>query len=209
MPSIDFYFDYTSPYSYLASTQVDALAERTGVDLTWQPALLGGLFKATGNVPPQIVPARGSYMMADLVRWATHYGVPFRFSPHHPTNTIAALRAALAIRAHAPAAFSKFNHLAFRAVWAEGRDLGNRAVIGEVAEAAGADGARAVAANDDPELKALLKAQTERAAEAGAFGMPFFLLHDGAVREAYFGNDRLPLLEARLRRGVPWIETET
>ena len=100
---IRFYFDFTSPYTYLASTQVEGLAARTGATIEWLPALLGGIMKATGNQAPALLPARAAYMMQDLPRWAEVYGVPFRWSPHFPLATMAALRTALYLEAEAPA----------------------------------------------------------------------------------------------------------
>ena len=97
-----------------------------------------------------------------------------------------------------------YNRLMFRATWAEGRDASSPEVIASVAKAAGADPDAVLAANGDAEVKSILKAQTERAIAEGAFGMPYFVLESGGVREKYFGNDRLEMIERRLERGKPW-----
>src|SRR5512141_1825359 len=103
MARVRFYFDFVSPYTYLASTRVEALAARTGAEIDWIPAFLGGIMKATGNQPPAVLPARAAYMLRDLARWSAFYGVPFQMSPHFPLNTLAALRAAWALKARRPA----------------------------------------------------------------------------------------------------------
>ena len=203
-PRLQFFFDFVSPYSYLASTQLDALAARRGIEITWEPALLGAIMKATGNTPPAALPARAQYLMGDLARWAVLYDVPFSFSPYFPPNSMAALRGALHLRATNPAAFAIYNRLMFRATWGEGKDPSSRDVIGAIAKAAGADADAVIAANDDATVKAMLKAQTERAVAEGAFGMPYFVLESEGVREKYFGNDRLELIERRLARAQPW-----
>lgn len=213
MPStrtrISFFYDYVSPYTYLASTQIDALGARHGVEVTWEPALLGGVMKATGNQPPAMLPARATYMGDDLARWAEHYGVPFRFTPFFPLQTIAALRAAIAIRARDVADFARWNKRAFEAAWVEGLDLGSKEVLARLATEIGIDPALVVAANDDAAVKARLKAQTESVVGLGAFGFPWIVVEQeldggGSARESYFGNDRLALVEARLLRDHPW-----
>ena len=201
---VRFYFDFTSPYTYLASTQVNALAARTGAVFDWIPALLGGVMKATGNQAPALLPARAAYMAQDLPRWAELYGVPFLWSPHFPLATITALRVALFLKESVPAAFAPFVRAAFRAAWGEGKNLGDRALVSELAREAGADAAAALAAADDPRWKDALKRTTEAAVASGVFGMPAFVLGEGSEAELYFGNDRLVLLEERLRRGRPF-----
>ncbi|MCC6524355.1 MAG: 2-hydroxychromene-2-carboxylate isomerase [Polyangiaceae bacterium] len=201
---LTFYFDYTSPFTYLAAMRIDAFARDHALELRWEPAFLGAILKATGNRPPAEVPARGRYLLLDLVRHATREGVPFRFSPHFPLDTKAALRGALAVRAEAPSAYHDYNLAVFRAAWAEGRDVADPAVLAALARAVGVDPAIVTAAADAPHYKQLLHVQTDHALAAGAFGMPFFVLDADGARECYFGNDRLELIDARLRRGVPW-----
>src|SRR5205814_759991 len=96
---IRFFYDFISPFTYLASTQIDAFEKRTGARVEWVPAFLSGIMKETGNQPPATVPRRGEYLSKDLVRWAGFYGVPFRWSSHFPINPLPALRAACAVRA--------------------------------------------------------------------------------------------------------------
>ena len=206
-PRVSFFYDFVSPYTYLASTQIEALGKKHDVEVSWEPALLGGIMKATGNTPPAMLAARADYMMKDLYRWSAHYGVPFEFSPHFPLNTMAAMRAALGVRLRAKDGFSAFNAHVFRAAWVEGKDVSSKDVLGDIATKCGIAPEIVLAANDAPNLKVLLKEQTERAVSLGAFGMPYVVIEDGDSREGYFGNDRLPLVEARLVRGSPWPTT--
>lgn len=205
---ISFFFDYVSPYTHLASTQIDAIGARHGVGVSWEPALLGGIMKATGNQPPAMLPARALYMRDDLARLAEHYGVPFRFTPHFPLQSMAALRATIALRARDAKTFAKWNERVFRAAWVDGLDIGNKEVLGDLARDVGVDASVVLAANDDASVKAELKAQTERVVSFGAFGMPWIVVEQDDSRESYFGNDRLMVLEDRLRRGRPWTKGE-
>lgn len=98
---VDFFWDCVSPYTYLAATQIDALAQSTGADIRWRPFLLGGVFQATGNQPPAVLPPRGRYLMQDVQRWASHYDVPLKMPKAFPTNTLTAQRLACALDDHA------------------------------------------------------------------------------------------------------------
>jgi len=93
--SVEFFFDFGSPASYLAWTQLPALCAASGATLIYRPMLLGGVFQATGNASPVAVPAKGRYMLTDLARFAARYGVPLRFNPHFPINTLALMRGAV------------------------------------------------------------------------------------------------------------------
>mgnify|MGYP000154918523 CR=1 FL=1 len=90
---IDFYFDLSSPYSYLAATQLDAIANRHGATIAWKPLVLAAVFKAQGNVMPAVCVPKAQYMVKDLARWAEHYGVPFQMSSRFPLPTQTAARA--------------------------------------------------------------------------------------------------------------------
>lgn len=205
-PTVSFWFDYLSPYTFLASTQIDRVCAAHGVVARWEPALLGGIMKASGNQPPALLVPRAEYMGPDLARWAEHYGVAFRFSPHFPFSPVAALRAALAIRASAPDRAAAWDARAFRAAWQEGSDLADKGVLAALARDVQVDEALVLAANDDPVRKEQLKAQTERVVGLGAFGLPWVVVEQDGARETYFGNDRLPLLDARLARARPWTQ---
>lgn len=191
--SLEVYWDFSSPYAYLGTTEAEALARRTGASLTWRPMLLGGVFKAVGqaDVPMSTYPApKQRHTGLDLERWAAHRGVPFRFPSRFPMNTVKALRAWLALP---EARRDGFRERAFRAYWAEDRDLADDAVLAELV----GDGAEAVLARSrSPEVKQALHDATRRAVEAGVFGAPTWVV-DG--RELIWGQDRVPLVERALR----------
>ena len=88
MTQLEFFFDYVSPFSYLANTQVQAIAARTGAEIVYRPFLLGGVMQATGNQPPATLPARGRYMPKDIGRWVRRYEIPFTFNPSFPMQTL-------------------------------------------------------------------------------------------------------------------------
>ncbi len=209
MERVRFFFDFLSPYTYLASTQVPALAARSGAEIDWVPALLGGIMKATGNVPPATLPARGAYMAQDVPRWAEIYGVPFVWSPFFAWSSPPALRATLAVKAVAPAKYDAWVKACFHAAWGQPRDLSKPETLAAIAGEVGVDAALVTSANDDQARKDELKKNTEAAVAGGAFGLPAFVIGDGPDAELFFGNDRLELLEKRLKRGKPYPRMAT
>lgn len=121
MKPVDFFFDLSSPYSYLAATQMDALAKRRGAQVTWKPMVLGAVFKAAGNVMPAACPPKAQYMLRDLDRWARRYEVPFQMTTRFPVNAMQAMR--LTVAAEAEGKSAKAALAAFRALWVEDRDI--------------------------------------------------------------------------------------
>jgi 2-hydroxychromene-2-carboxylate isomerase len=192
MKKLDFFFDLSSPYSYLAATQMLPLAERTGAAVAWRPMVLGAVFKTVGNEMPARVPHKARWMGNDLQRWAEHYGVPFRFSSHFPSNAIKAMRLVLVDEKKAAAVALA----GFRAMWADDQDLTQDDVLRQIAAAGGLDPATALSAIENPEVKERLRANTDEAVARGAFGAPTMLVGD----ELFWGNDRLHFVEAALRR---------
>lgn len=188
--TIDLYWDFSSPYAYLASTQAEALAARTGATLVWHPMLLGGVFKAIGQADAPLLAfseAKRAYMLRDLHRWAAYWKVPFRFPTRFPMNTVKALRVYLALP---EARRADFRAASFRALWADDRDISDDAVLRELA----ADDS-IIERISDPAIKQALFAATDQALKAGVFGAPTFIV-DG--KELYWGQDRMPLMEAAL-----------
>jgi 2-hydroxychromene-2-carboxylate isomerase len=192
MAELEFFYDFVSPYSYLASTRVEALCARTGASLRWRPFLLGGVFKATGNRAPIETVAKGRHMWTDLTRWANRYEVPLRRPRTFPVSTVLALRAALAAP---PEALPAVSHALFRAVWADDRDVASPEVLAAILAEAGQDGGALVAAA--PDRKTELLRQTQEAVDRGAFGAPSFFVG----QELFVGNDRLDFVEAALQAG--------
>ena len=190
---LEYFFDYVSPYSYLGDSQVAGLVERTGAELVYRPMLLGGVMQGSGNQPPATVPAKGKYMFTDIDRWLKRYGLELKFNPHFPVNTVRPMRGALV--ALEEGFFPTYHQALFAAMWREEKNVGDPAVLGEVVDAAGLDGAKLLARIEEPAIKEQLKANTAEAVERGAFGAPTFFVGDAM----YFGNDRLDFLEERLR----------
>lgn len=190
---VEFYFDFSSPYSYLAATQLPDLAKRVGARIDYRPFVLGAVFKATSNDMPAKVPAKGQYMFKDLERWAEFYGVRFKFSSHFPANTIKAMRLVLVAEEHGQAEAVTLG--LFRAMWAEDRDLNDPVVLGDILEKAGLDPVAALAAIETQSIKDRLRAYTDAAVAKGAFGAPAMVVGD----ELFWGNDRLHFVERALK----------
>jgi len=193
---VEFFFDYGSPYSYLADAALPGLAARRGVEIAHRPMLLGGVFKATGNRSPAAEPiaAKRAYGAAALPRTADLLGVPFAWNPHFPVDTLRLMR--LAVAAQREGVFEAFHRAVFPAFWAEGRDLGDPAVVAEVLDAAGLDAAKLADHAGRDDARRALRATTDEAVTRGAFGAPTFFVDDAV----FFGVDHLPHLERFLER---------
>lgn len=192
-PTIEFFWDVGSPYIYLASTQIDALAERAGARLEWKPFLLGKVFQATGNHTPASLPAKGKYLFKDVQLWARYYGVAFTFPKVFPINSLLPQRVACAaVGVGRGEAYAK---AAMTAYWGEGRDISQSAEIEKVCTTLDLDGAALLAQATESPVKDLLRANTEEAIHRGAFGAPTFFIGE----QMFWGNDRLSLMEASLK----------
>ena len=201
MPAMEFFYDFVSPYSCLASTRVEAEARRAGGEVRFRPFLLGGVFKATGNRAPLETPAKLKHMWVDLQRWARRLSVPMALPASFPVASILALRSAL--EAERLGRLVPYTHAVFRAYWAEGRDIADPRVVAELASSARLDGAAVVAAA--PGYKEALAKQTQEAVDRGAFGAPTFFVPAPGGEEMFVGNDRLDFaceLLARAARGA-------
>ncbi|CAH0135493.1 2-hydroxychromene-2-carboxylate isomerase [Pseudomonas carnis] len=192
--TLEFFFDLGSPATYLAYTQLPALCAKTGAQVVYQPMLLGGVFKATGNASPIMVPAKGRYMLDDLARYAKRYNVPLRFNPHFPINTLVLMRAVTGIQIHQPERFLDFIDCLFRALWVEGRHLGDPEVVANVLTEQGFDPEQVLALSNDATVKDALKEKTERAIKRGVFGAPSFFVGN----QLFFGQDRLDFVREAL-----------
>lgn len=194
---IDFYFEFASPYGYLASTQIDAIAARHGCTALWHPIMLGAAFKETGARPLMQTPLKGPYLLHDVPRFARLLGVPLTLPPVMPMNSLAASRACVWLEEDDPAEAKRLAEALFRAHWGEGRDLGAPEAVADVAAGLGIDRAALLEAAADQRIKDRLKEQTQAAIERGVFGSPFIFI-DG---EPFWGADRLPQVEAWLSKG--------
>ncbi|RMF46290.1 MAG: 2-hydroxychromene-2-carboxylate isomerase [Deltaproteobacteria bacterium] len=191
--SIDFYYDYGSVNSYLAWTQLPALCARTGARLNYKPMLLGGVFKATGNTSPMLVPAKAAYLKKDIARYAELYGVPLAMNPHFPVNTVGIMRGAL--WAMATDHLEPYNKAMFEAVWVDQKNMADPEVIAEVLKTAGFDPEPIFTATSQPEIKQGLIDATSEAVARGVFGAPTMFVGD----EMFFGQDRLQWVEQALK----------
>jgi len=192
--TVEFFFDFGSPTTYLAHTQLAQVALDTGATVVYRPMLLGGVFKATGNASPVTVPAKGRWMGADIARFATRYGVPFAHNPHFPINTLTLMRGATGIQMRDPQALMRYVDAVFQAMWGQPRNMGEPAVVAEVLEAAGFSAETFSGLVADPEVKAQLLATTEEAVARGAFGAPTFFVGE----QLFFGQDRLDFVRQAL-----------
>jgi 2-hydroxychromene-2-carboxylate isomerase len=193
-PLMEFFFDYGSPFSYLADTQLPGIAARTGASIVYRPMLLGAVLKATGNSSPMGVPAKGRYMGRDLERWAKHYGIGFKRNPFpFLSNTLRLMRGA--VGSQKLGVFDRYHPAVFSAAWGNAVDLGDEAAFRAVLRGAGIDADELLRSVDDQSTKDELRRATEVAVERGVFGAPAFFVGD----ELFWGNDRLDFVERALR----------
>ena len=220
--AIDFYFDFSSPYSYIASEWVEALAARHGRTVNWKAILLGATFQAAELKSPVSHPLKREYSLLDFERSARYAGVPLKISEKFPIPTQNAarlfwwLKERAARRAWPAVAVgddpglpgpprlspgdltaSHWARHCLRAYFARGVDLSDKAALAGLCAEFGLDPAEAEAVCNDPEWKARLKAENDTAIALGVFGAPFFIV-DG---EPFWGNDRRPQIERWLEKG--------
>jgi len=195
--AVECFFDFGSPTSYLAWTQLPGIAAPAGASIVWRPMLLGGVFKASGNASPAAVPAKGRWMAADIERWARRYRVPFRFNPHFPINTLTLMRGAAGLQMRRPKEFAHYLATIYGAMWKDAANLGDPAVLAATLTGAGFDADAFAALVADPDVISQLVATTEEAVARGVFGAPTFFVGD----EMFFGQDRLDFVAEALAAG--------
>lgn len=179
---ISFFHDFSSPFSYLASTQIDRIAQERGAQVEWKPILLGALFKSidTPNVPLfAMSQAKQAYMLRDLHDWAQWWGVDFSFPNTFPIRTVLALRVAIIEPTVTP-------HL-YRAVWVDGQDIGDPETLRSILDAAGFNGDELIAHTQDSDIKTALRDNTTQAEQVGACGVPTASVGN----TLFWGQDRL------------------
>ena len=195
---IEFYFDPISPYGYLASTQIEALAARYGREVDWKPVLLGiTVMKIMGLPPLMQTPLKKDYVRHDKDRMAKLLGVPMVQHAIEGVNSLAASRAFLWLKANDPQLAVRFAHRIYERLWVLGLDITPAEAVADVAAALGVDRAALLAAIDSTQMKAALRDAVAAAVAKGVFGVPTFIV-DG---EPIWGVDRLWMLEHWLRHG--------
>ncbi|HUH61033.1 MAG TPA: 2-hydroxychromene-2-carboxylate isomerase [Candidimonas sp.] len=192
--SIDFYFDFSSPYAYFASTQIDALAAEVGREVNWHPILLGPLFKAMGSAPLTEIPLKGEYALRDFARTAELFQIPYVQPQPFPIGTVSAARAVLFLLQQQHSQAIPFAKALFRAYFAEQKNISDATVVIALAADYGIDTDALTAGMALESTKQLLKTEVESAMARGVFGSPFMLI-DG---EPFWGFDRFDHIRKRL-----------
>ena len=187
---VEFFYDYVSPYSYLANSQLGKFDQST---LVYRPMFLGGVMQATGNRPPGALEVKGDYLRKDIARWARRYGIEYNRNPKFPLNTLKALR--LAVVAQQDGVFDQVHDALFDASFVRQLDLDDDVVLAKIMQAAGLDQEATLARIGEQSVKDEVKANTEEAVSRGAFGAPTFFVGD----DLFFGNDRFEFIEESLR----------
>jgi 2-hydroxychromene-2-carboxylate isomerase len=199
MKTLEFFYDVGSPWTYLAFSQIERLATERGALLSYRPILVGGVFNAVNDdvyrMRAQPNPRKARYHAKDLQDWARLYGLVIRWPSVFPLNSVKAMRGALA--ADEKDRLVPWSRGCFEAYWGRGEDLSLDAVLEPLAVRAGLDPAWLLARLAKPELKEKLRANTDELVARGGFGSPTMFVNQ---TDMYFGNDRLPLVEAALRR---------
>jgi 2-hydroxychromene-2-carboxylate isomerase len=193
--TIDFYFDFPSPYAYLAHTQLPRIAAERDAAVTYHPFRILELMKIVGNRPTTIeCKNKSKYASADLQRWTKRYKVDFARNPHSKTFDFAELdRGALVTIADGRAA--EYVTAVFAAIWGKPEDLSQRSVLIDVLNTAGFDAQRLLERASENAVIAQLESETKAAAERGVFGAPTMFIGD----QMFFGNDRLDFVVEALR----------
>ncbi len=202
-PVVHFWYDFSSPFAYLGSTQIEQVAERTGARVVWRPMLLGALFKQVGSpeVPlASMPPAKQRYVSQDLKAWAAHHGVPLKWPSRFPTRSVTALRLALL----AGDRIGPLSHVLFRTYWVEDGDLTDEATLERKCAQVGLDGKHLLARTKDGDVKERLASETAEAAKAGVFGAPTCIVKRETGDYLFWGQDRLVLVERALAGWRPW-----
>ena len=201
MVHFEFYFDISSPWTYLAFSRVENIAEKCGVDIDWKPILVGGVFNSVNEtVYEQRAnphPVKGRYYVKDLQDWAQFCGIEIGAPPVFPVRAVNLMRAALV--ALDAGCLPDFSRSAFHAYWGELRDISQPEELAQICSGVGLDPNNVNEKINSDDIKGRLRANTEELVARGGFGSPTMFI-DGS--DMYFGNDRLPLVEAALTRAV-------
>jgi 2-hydroxychromene-2-carboxylate isomerase len=194
---VDFYFEFSSPYGYIAAELAEDFERRIGRPVVWRPMLLGPVFKVTGGSPLTEIPVKGEYSKRDFPRSARLHQLPYNHPAKFPIGTVAAVRAFYWLADRDPKLARALAKALYRAYFVDGVDISAPAAVLDIAASVGADRTALAAALEDPAVKDRAKREVEAAIAAGVFGSPFFIV-DG---EPFWGSDRLPMVEEWIRRG--------
>ncbi len=199
--TIDFYFDYSSPFGYLASERIEELAAKHDRTIVWRPILLGAVFKVTGQAPLTQMPLKGNYSMRDFARSAKEHKITYKHPENFPIGAVAACRATLWMRDHESENISKhttaFVHAVFQAYYVAGKDISDTDVITQLANDIGVDHALLNSAINEQPVKAALRKEVDDAIALEVFGSPMMIVDN----EPFWGNDRIEQLDRWLDQG--------
>ena len=197
--SFEFFFDCSSPWTYLAFENVQPIVERHGASVQWRPILVGGIFN---TVNPSVyesranpVPVKGRYYQKDLADWARYTGIEIGSPPVFPVNSVRAMRGAFVALEHD--CLVPYARKVFQTYWGALEDISREEVLREIVGAVELDADEYFEKINAQAYKDKLRANTDELMERGGFGSPTMFI-DGD--DMYFGNDRLPLVDARLGR---------
>jgi len=199
MPRLTFWYEFASTYTYLSAMRIEEAAAAAGVEVVWQPFLLGPIFKAQGwaTSPFNIYPAKGRYMVRDVGRLAAARGLTFRMPDPFPANALKAAR--LAVVGTEQGWVAPFSKAVFAAEFADGKDIASEAVLHAILEDLGLDAPRILARSNEADIKEGLRTATGHAEAFGIFGAPTFVTEDG---ELFWGDDRLELALAHAKKNT-------
>lgn len=200
MPApVEFWFDFSSPYGYLASTRIDALAAKHGRDVAWRPFLLGALFKLSDAKPlTELPPIKANYFKHDFDRAARYFAVPYKMPAQFPFAAIGAARLFYWLEGRDPAQAKRYARAVYHAAFGEGRDVSGATAAADIAVTLGENREAVMAALNDPAVKDKLRVMVDEAIRRGVFGSPFIFV-DG---EGFWGSDRLEQVDRWLTK--PW-----
>jgi 2-hydroxychromene-2-carboxylate isomerase len=190
---VEFYYDFSSPYSYLASTKIEGICAKYGVGLDWKPFLVGGVYKETGNRAPLEVPSKKTYMIQDVKEWASHYGVELNFPDLFPVNSVKSMRGALVAKEQGR--IRDYTHKLFKRYWIRNEDISQDDILRLALTELDMDYELFMKRINEQEIKDELRKETAEAVSRGAFGAPTIFLGD----KMFWGNDRLLFLESYLK----------
>ncbi|WP_033067573.1 2-hydroxychromene-2-carboxylate isomerase [Thalassospira australica] len=191
MSEVSFYFDFSSPYGYLAAEQMDAFEQRLGVSVIWRPFMIGAAFKQTGQSPLLDQPIRGPYFRHDMERCARLKNIAFRIPDNFPYAALVPTRAYYWLEENSPKLARLFAKDIYRGYFADGLDMSDPENVFAAATRHSIDVSEMRAAVESQKWKDHVRKVTEDAIAMGAFGSPFFFYED----EPFFGNDRMDQLE--------------
>ena len=190
---VEFYYDFSSPYSYLASAKIEGICERYGAGLDWKPFLVGGVYKETGNRAPLEVPSKKAYMIQDVKDWANHYGIVLNFPELFPVNSVKSMRGALVAKEYGR--IRDYTHKLFEFYWIRNDDISQDDILRLALNELDMDQELFIKRINEQDIKDKLRNETTEAVRRGAFGAPTIFVGD----RMFWGNDRLLFVESYLK----------